>query len=898
MPVFVSTASGLKIIYDYLTAIECKSCVPPDTIIAGDYKRIDEMEVGSHYFGLHEGTVNETFSRPYTGDLLSIKAEGLLPVQVTPDHPVLVRTAKWKSKVHWFGKGVRPYWSWKFIISEPYWKPANKIQPFSVHFGDCLVVPKINGSIDSHELDLSQFTNKHGLEVARAKKIALTFPINEKSAWLLGIYVAEGCNSALGIQFSFGKHETSLHKMTQRKLREIGYSCRVVEKRTATGIHVDSRILSRAFKVWCGYRALNKRIPEFILLHKDTRIIRSFLDGYLAGDGHRYLKRGNLFQSSNTVSKVLALQLQLLYTRLGILSHVRFVDRPAKSIIEGRIVNQKPVYTVHHKLSIGHHSGLKKIGNQVIAPIRQVDKKDYSGYVHNLRTDDGTYLVSNAVVHNCGAPLYHIGKPTQSPLYLCLRGECRALHQMNLHGDGVKRLALIKCNRCVPPDTIVSGHYLPIKDYSIGDECLGLDKKSVITNTFQREYNGQMLEIRAVGLLPFKITPEHPVLVVPRVRVKWSIPTRYYSRTEHRMRLNTKYMWSYLEPRWKPAKELKPITRQSDGDCLVMPRIEGWINGSEIDMVQFSRGASKSKNAGLARRGVNLKFPINETSAWLLGLYVAEGSHSTSNVVFNLGKHECELINATMNALKSLRYSTAKSYRRKTCQVITSSRLLSRAIETWCGSRAATKRIPDFILYNKNLNMLDAFYQGYLSGDGSRISGKRTGRDRHGADESMETVSKVLALQLQLLSARLGFLLSVYHYTPSKNYAFIEGRRVKTRPVYGLKRRIALNHDKTRIVVLSDKILLPVRTVDSANYNGTVSNLETTSHDYLVNNVVVHNCSEVVRPPNKMGIFEFNCPNDSTKFIFHWTNPRVFFKQFSSDTFSKSSVIPLNSIFK
>jgi len=32
-------------------------------------------------------------------------------------------------------------------------------------------------------------------------------------------------------------------------------------------------------------------------------------------------------------------------------------------------------------------------------------RSHYSGPVHNLGTQDGTYLVSNAVVHNCGAPI-------------------------------------------------------------------------------------------------------------------------------------------------------------------------------------------------------------------------------------------------------------------------------------------------------------------------------------------------------------------------------------------------------------------------------------------------------------------------------------------------------------
>ena len=37
----------------------------------------------------------------------------------------------------------------------------------------------------------------------------------------------------------------------------------------------------------------------------------------------------------------------------------------------------------------------------IVVPIRSVEPVEYAGKVHNLETGDNTYLVSNAVVHNC-----------------------------------------------------------------------------------------------------------------------------------------------------------------------------------------------------------------------------------------------------------------------------------------------------------------------------------------------------------------------------------------------------------------------------------------------------------------------------------------------------------------
>ncbi|MGD0396741.1 MAG: NADH-quinone oxidoreductase subunit NuoB [Nitrososphaerales archaeon] len=39
--------------------------------------------------------------------------------------------------------------------------------------------------------------------------------------------------------------------------------------------------------------------------------------------------------------------------------------------------------------------------NFIAVPIRRITQKEYAGRVSNLETSDNTYLVSNAVVHNC-----------------------------------------------------------------------------------------------------------------------------------------------------------------------------------------------------------------------------------------------------------------------------------------------------------------------------------------------------------------------------------------------------------------------------------------------------------------------------------------------------------------
>ena len=189
---------------------------------------------------------------------------------------------------------------------------------------------------------------------------------------------------------------------TARVLSNIGYTPYVRETRTAKRVVVCSRILSRAFEKWFGRNAKSKRIPDFILYHRDHRILKAFLRGYIDGDGS-YDKHGGYWLTP-TVSKVLALQLQLLSARLNVpaLIHECMPSEKA-SIIEGRRVKVSVQYRVCIYLN-GYrrwNNQVKDVGKYFITPVKSVERVPYTGRVYNLETSDETYLVNNVVVHNC-----------------------------------------------------------------------------------------------------------------------------------------------------------------------------------------------------------------------------------------------------------------------------------------------------------------------------------------------------------------------------------------------------------------------------------------------------------------------------------------------------------------
>jgi len=375
---------GTKMVEMQVCKYQCKNCVPGTTILLGDNKQIAILRPGDMCVGVTGHVrVNEKYQRPYEGEIVKIRTAGLLNIETTPEHPILVVRSK-----------VRQHRT--VSLSEPEWKQAKDILPKRRwRDGDYLVMPRVVGCVSINVLDLGQFTNEHGRRTAGFRKTPLVFPIDESSAWLLGMYVAEGCSSATGILFSLSREESDLHQRIVNIGQLLGYSPFVSNVPTGTIVGISSRLLGRAFPVWCGSRAPNKRIPDFILLHENIAIVRAFLHGYLQGDGSIDRKRSR----ASTVSPVLSMQLQLLCARLGMTVNVRKISDPGEGFIQGRRVR------LHEKYGLTvypHSRQMRVLDDKILVPVKKVETSPFKGKVYNIATADGTYLASNAVVHNCG----------------------------------------------------------------------------------------------------------------------------------------------------------------------------------------------------------------------------------------------------------------------------------------------------------------------------------------------------------------------------------------------------------------------------------------------------------------------------------------------------------------
>jgi intein/homing endonuclease len=387
----------------------CDYCLPPNELLLGDNKTILEMRVGGHVVG-KEGLqdVTKTYERKYKGNLLEIKAEGMLPLRVTPNHPLLVVREKhfevrdpekqryidslghWRNRYHVIQK-----------FSEPVWKRADQlIEKHSSIEGDCLLLPRIKGTIEANSIPLTPYM-KHP-KYFSTKHLLESFPLNKETSWLLGLYVAEGStNGVHQISCTLGEHEIPILEKAQRILSELGIQSWVREVRGENCIvlYFNSRPMLRMLNEICGRGANNKRIPDIILYNKNSELLSAFLEGYYEGDGY-----GNgSYRILVTVSKLLIQQLQLGYARLGYFLKVNLNRTGRSETIQGREVETHDKYRGSLLLSPMKEEYTRSHGEYFFVPIRSIQRVPYAGKVYNIGTNDHTYLVSNAIIHNCDA---------------------------------------------------------------------------------------------------------------------------------------------------------------------------------------------------------------------------------------------------------------------------------------------------------------------------------------------------------------------------------------------------------------------------------------------------------------------------------------------------------------
>jgi hypothetical protein len=380
-------------------------CVPPGELVLTKtgFKNIEEVKIGDFvYCGQPENSnastggfscVVDTFVHPYEGDLITIKAHGLLPIQVTPNHPLLVKKKGGrlkKSRGASFHKGLR------FLEAD------------SLSVGDYLVVPKFISKCEDQILNFSPYIKKFGW--GKLRNLRRGLPLDEDIGRFLGYYLADGAGSEGGNQLYFNKADTDRVKCFADIIRKkFGYKVRLSEsssdvilqgkvvKGSGLTLTFGGSVLRRFLQSSIKLNAHNANVPPFIF-NAPIPIATAFLKGYFEGDG--YIKWERRTVVASTVCRRLAIQIQALCTKVGIWANLR----NSKSDMSRYFIE---ISKADAQRLFNGKTTIKTRGSPVLSdkkyyycPIVDIDRLPYKGLVYNLETRRRNYCLNNVVVHN------------------------------------------------------------------------------------------------------------------------------------------------------------------------------------------------------------------------------------------------------------------------------------------------------------------------------------------------------------------------------------------------------------------------------------------------------------------------------------------------------------------
>ena len=367
---------------------------------------------------------------------------------------------------------------------------------------------------------------------------------------------------------------------------------------------------------------------------------------------------------------------------------------------------------------------------------------------------------------------------------------------------------------CFTENVMIGGEeFKPIKKIKIGDLVINKDGHlDNVKKIFKRRFDGEILTLYSRNMLSLDVTMEHPLLVCRKIE-------NPNTKRENR---GFKVQYDLKNKIWIKAKDLK------NEDLILIPKIKGYFCDDVISLKKYKKYHNNK---------IKLEnFPINKETAYFLGLYVSEGStlcENTVNLDFNSKeKYITKILQKIIMDNFSLKL--VMKIKKNELNIRTNNTILCRFLKDVCGDGSHTKKIPSFILYNKNIEILKSFLEGYEFGDGFYYAKRKR--------QQVATVSRVLAYQLQMAYARLGILANVYLYHRDKGYHKIRNHILPELNIY----QLCYQHIKKNNVYADDEeyIYTKIRDIKKRNFSGYVYNLETKSHTYTANNIIVHNCHE------------------------------------------------------
>ena len=341
------------------------------------FKPIEDVKNGDKVLS-HDNQYHtvEKIGHKSSGDIYRVIGSMFDEVICTGEHPFYTR-----EKYRYGHKSERRF-------RQPQWTAAQDLNR-NTYLGYAIntksELPHWDGSVDNRWGHHRQVNNLQPL-------------FNKPEFWyIIGRYVGDGWKkigkSGNGIIICCSRrNENTLINA----IDSLGWKTHKTEERTVYKYIISSNELC-SFVDRYGYYAHGKHIDEETMaLPKE--LLKSFVQGVYDSDGCYTNNEYKITSVSRTLVYGLQQCIAKVYHRPVGMYKCR---RPNKTIIEGRVVNQRDTYTIVWHEPKKQDKAFYEDG-YIWFPLQKIEKLDESNLVYNIQVADShSYTANGAIVHNC-----------------------------------------------------------------------------------------------------------------------------------------------------------------------------------------------------------------------------------------------------------------------------------------------------------------------------------------------------------------------------------------------------------------------------------------------------------------------------------------------------------------
>ena len=377
-------------------------CLAANSLVltTNGYKYITDIRVNDYVIS-HDGLPHRVTNWFDQGkkEVFKLKSSCLDELILTKNHQLLVKQKKWKTtKIN--KRSVN-----NCYYSDPVWMSLDEIIEQKSKNSILLLGCPINTN--------SKVPEWTGVDIYRDGQIyehKNDLDLNQEDIWyLVGRYLGDGWvkknyknkyHPYGGIVICCAKDE--IDEFRSKISSKFHYS--IAEERTVFKFHFSSLELA-TFISQFGVGAENKQLPGFVF-DLPINLLKSLLDGYKDSDGCETHDHNRTLIQFSTISHKLAYGIaqcvQKVYKTPAYVYKSKANRINGKCIIEGRVVNESPLYQVKYNKDNPQRTFAFYEGGYVWHPIRKITKEMSQVNVYDIEVESShSFVVNGCISHNC-----------------------------------------------------------------------------------------------------------------------------------------------------------------------------------------------------------------------------------------------------------------------------------------------------------------------------------------------------------------------------------------------------------------------------------------------------------------------------------------------------------------